>query len=201
MSFILSSAALSRLVLVRDCANTDLETLAEVSALRSEEEVSLGLRFFYCTGLAISLLAMGAVSLSHEHKITLTCRLPKWARLLNRLIVCVIFFCLPAAEGLNSLDLIGVTTSLTVWVLFLEIWGKSCKEESFFVEDKDKCKVYGPMHQEAAGQGNQGRRRGGRGGVVKERKEFGAGYAPVIIDCSNEQICAIHVLLDILWAR
>ena len=140
MSFILSSAALSRLVLVRDCEDDPLDTLAESAQARSEEEISLGLRFFYCTGLAIALLAMGAVSLSHEHKIPLTCRMPKWARLLNRLGVCIIFFCLPAAQDLNSLHLITITTSLTVWVLLFEIWGKSCKNESFFASENDKCR-------------------------------------------------------------
>ncbi|KAH8888224.1 hypothetical protein GQ53DRAFT_654364 [Thozetella sp. PMI_491] len=140
MSFILSSAALSRLVLAHDCSDTDIHTLAEVSVVKSEEEISLGLRFFYCSGLAIALFCMGLVSLSHEHKIPLATRLPKWVRLANRWAVCIVLLALPAAHELNSLHLVAITTSLSVWVLLLEIWGKSCRDDSFFMQDKDQCR-------------------------------------------------------------
>jgi hypothetical protein len=138
MAYILASAALSKLVVAADCADTDAESLTEFYHERSEEHISMGLRFYYCTGLAIALLSMGLISLSHEHKLPFTCRLPKWVRLANRLAVCVVLFCLPAAREVNSLHLICITTSLTVWVLLFEIWGRSCPESAFLGEDHQR---------------------------------------------------------------
>ncbi|KAB5585807.1 bacterial low temperature requirement A protein-domain-containing protein [Coniochaeta sp. 2T2.1] len=132
MGYILASAALSKLVVAADCRDSPLETLTEFYQLRSEEHVSLGLRFYYCTGLAVALLSMGLISFAHEHKLPVTCRLPKWVRLANRVAVCVVLFALPAAQGVDSLNLIGITTSLSVWVLLVELWGKSCREEAFW---------------------------------------------------------------------
>jgi hypothetical protein len=66
--------------------------------------------------------------------------------MLNRFGVCIIFFCLPLAHSLNSLQLISVTTGLVIWVLLLELWGVSCPDDSFFGEKKActytaRCKV------------------------------------------------------------
>ncbi|OIW27364.1 hypothetical protein CONLIGDRAFT_426212 [Coniochaeta ligniaria NRRL 30616] len=136
MGYILASAALSKLVVATDCPDSPAETLTEFYQQRSEEHVVLGLRFYYCTGLAVALLSMGLIALSHEHKLPLTCRLPKWVRLANRLAVCVILFTLPAAQEVNSLNLVGITTSLSVWVLLVELWGKSCPDEAFWGDAK-----------------------------------------------------------------
>jgi low temperature requirement protein LtrA len=138
MSYILAGAALSRIVVVTDCPNAPLDALTVFYQERSAEAVSSGLRLYYCIGLGISLFSMGLISLSHEHKVPLdACRLPKWVRLTNRLGVCIIFFCLPAAgDRLNSLSLVAITTSLSVWTLLFELWAKSCKTESFFGDDK-----------------------------------------------------------------
>jgi hypothetical protein len=43
-----------------------------------------------------------------------------------------VLFCLPAAQEVNSLSLIAITTCLTVWVLLVEAWGKSYPNETFF---------------------------------------------------------------------
>ncbi|KAI9759129.1 MAG: hypothetical protein M4579_002576 [Chaenotheca gracillima] len=59
MSFVLAAGALSRLVLAHDCPDANLEDLAETSAIKSEEEVSMGLRWFYCGGISIALASMG----------------------------------------------------------------------------------------------------------------------------------------------
>lgn len=59
MSYILASGALSKLVIAHDCANADPDWLAEANALKSEEEIPIGLRWFYCTGLGIALASMG----------------------------------------------------------------------------------------------------------------------------------------------
>lgn len=81
----------------------------------------------------------GVISLSHVHKEAGGTRLMKRHRLVNRLGVCIILFCLPVAHGLNSLQLISIVTGLIVWVLLLELWGSSCPKESFFGE-KTACK-------------------------------------------------------------
>ena len=60
MSYILASGALSKLVVAHDCINADPETLTELYALRSEGEIRIGLRWFYCAGLGIALACMGA---------------------------------------------------------------------------------------------------------------------------------------------
>lgn len=40
--------------------------------------------------------------------------------------VAIIILFLPFAHSLNSLDLIAITTCLTVWALTVEIYGASC---------------------------------------------------------------------------
>jgi hypothetical protein len=62
MSIVLSSAALSRLVLVHDCHDTNIESLTEVYAGKSLGEIEDGLRWFYCAGMGIALASMGKYS-------------------------------------------------------------------------------------------------------------------------------------------
>ncbi|KAF4629577.1 hypothetical protein G7Y89_g8568 [Cudoniella acicularis] len=106
MAFVLGAAALSKLVVANDCADADLSDLTATYQLKSDDEIPMGLRWFYCAGLGTSLFFMGVISLSHIHKDTPRgIRIRKPLRLANRLGVCVILFCLPVAEGLNSLQL------------------------------------------------------------------------------------------------
>ena len=58
MSYVLAGAALSRLVLATDCRNANVEDLTETYAVKSEHEISSGLRWYYCGGLAVALLCM-----------------------------------------------------------------------------------------------------------------------------------------------
>ena len=53
--------------------------------------------------------------------------------------VSTVFFCLPTAHWLNSLNLIAITTCLVVYVLVIELWGSTCVGDSLFGEQK-KCK-------------------------------------------------------------
>lgn len=85
------------------------------------------------------LTRLGIISICHVHKDAEGVRIGKRYRMANRFAVCLIFFCLPTAHGLNSLQLISVATGLIIWVLLLELWGMSCPEESFFGEKK-ACK-------------------------------------------------------------
>lgn len=58
MAFVLAGAALSKLVLAHDTSDADPSTLWEVYETRSEAEISDGLRWYYCGGLAIALFCM-----------------------------------------------------------------------------------------------------------------------------------------------
>lgn len=58
MGYVIAGASLSKLVLAHDCSNTDVETLGEAYVERSEEEIAVGLRWFYCCGLGVALLSM-----------------------------------------------------------------------------------------------------------------------------------------------
>ena len=59
MSYVLGGAALSRLVIAHDCPNADPETLTEVYAGRSAEDIHDGLRWYYCVGMGLALACMG----------------------------------------------------------------------------------------------------------------------------------------------
>jgi hypothetical protein len=133
--YVLAAAALSRLVVATDTADTDPHHLAEAYQHRSEPDIALGLRCFYCVGLGVALAAMGVINATHVHKVppSSCCRVPKPWRLANRAAVCVVFCCLPAAgDRLNSLSLIAVTMCLMIWVLAFELWGLSCLEDKFW---------------------------------------------------------------------
>lgn len=89
---------------------------------------------------------MGIISISHLHKDADGVRISKKTRMMNRFAICIIFFALPTAKGLNSLQLVSVTTGLVIWVLLWELWGMSCPQESFFGEKKPcrytaRCKI------------------------------------------------------------
>jgi len=139
MSFVLYGGALSRLVVAHDSPDADETNLTEIFAHKSEGAVSSGLRWFYCAGLAIALTCMGLISASHAHKEIVGQRWEKRYRLAVRFAIAIVLLCLPMAEQLNSLTLISTTTGLVTLVLFLELWGTSCVQDSFF-QEKKQCK-------------------------------------------------------------
>ncbi|KAL8827765.1 MAG: hypothetical protein Q9191_002993 [Dirinaria sp. TL-2023a] len=139
MSFVLAGSSLSRLVLVHDCVNADPETLGEDYITRSEPEVSVGSRWFYCGGLGTALICMAAISLSHVHKKIENQRINKRPRLALRVAVGIVLICLPLAESLTSLQLIFTTTGLVVLTLMFEVGGSTSKNNSFW-RDKQRCK-------------------------------------------------------------
>lgn len=132
MAYIVATSGLATLVLATDGPGTEIEQLAEADRPRSEDHFSIGVRFFYCHGLAIALLAMGLISLSHAHHAPPRMRIAKKYRLANRVAVCLIMFFLPLAQNLHSVELISITLGLVAWILIFELWGKSCKGDSFF---------------------------------------------------------------------
>ncbi|KAI9780504.1 MAG: hypothetical protein M1835_004476 [Candelina submexicana] len=136
MGYILAAAALAHLVIAHDCSNADTYGLPEAYVGKSECEISMGLRWFYCAGLGIALACMGIISMSHVHKLVPGQRLKKSHRLAIRFAVAIIVICLPLADSLNSLQLIGTTTGLTFFVLTLELMGSSCVNDAFVWDNK-----------------------------------------------------------------
>jgi hypothetical protein len=59
MGFVLYGGALSRLVVAHDSPDADETSLTEIFAQKSDGEVSSGLRWFYCSGLATAVACMG----------------------------------------------------------------------------------------------------------------------------------------------
>jgi hypothetical protein len=129
MSFVLSASALATLVRAHDSPDSPVESLYETFIPRSEEEIAPGLRWFYCSGLGLSLLFMAVISATHTHKKIPHQRLRKNTRLLFRGLVSIAIICLPLGE-LNSLELVGTTTGLVVAVLMVELVGVSCTGEN-----------------------------------------------------------------------
>ena len=66
MAFVLSGAALAKIVLAHDCPDADPESLWEVYEERSQEAITPGQRWFYCVGLGISLACMGKSGLMYQ---------------------------------------------------------------------------------------------------------------------------------------
>ena len=138
MSFVLASGTLARLVVAHDCPNADPEFLTERYAAESDAELQAGLRWFYSSSLGIALLCMTGIALSHDHKEIHGQHIKKWHRLGYRIAVAIVLICLPLAESLDSLQLVGTVTALVVSVLAVEYWGSTTRAEGFWYDDK-KC--------------------------------------------------------------
>jgi hypothetical protein len=142
MAYVLGSAGMARLVLAVDTANSHLDSLTELSQERAEAEIPMGIRWYYCAGLGIALIFMGFIAISHQHKEIETLRLKKKWRLCGRFAVAIVIICLPLAEELNSLELVGIVTALVAFCLGLELWASSCCKERL-MERSRPCKYVG----------------------------------------------------------
>lgn len=142
MSFVLGSGALSRLVVASDTPGAHILTLTPVYQARSEEDIPAGVRWFYCAGFGVALLFMALISMSHVHKDVDGQRLAKRWRLGIRIAVAIILICLPTAEALDSLSLIGIVTALMVFLVVTELWAVSCSGAKLWARDKP-CRYLG----------------------------------------------------------
>ena len=130
MAFVLAGGALAKLVLAVDTPNSHLDYLTGRYQRRADTEIVPGIRWFYCAGLGVALAFMGFISISHVHKEIEGLRLKKKWRLCARFSVSIILICLPAADRLDSLQLVGTVSALIVFVLVLELWcASSCHEK------------------------------------------------------------------------
>jgi hypothetical protein len=141
MSFTLAAATLSKIVLAHDNPGSDPENLNEIYAAKSEAELPIGLYWFYCAGLSLSLFCMAAIAESHETKIIPGQRLVKWKRSVYRCCVALAILLLPLAhEHLTSLKLVATTTGLVVSILIVDLAGLSCTGDVFWgFNDKRRC--------------------------------------------------------------
>ena len=152
MGYILAAASLSKLVLAHDCSDADPETLGETYVSRSVAEVSSGVRWFYCGGLGVALICMSVISFCHIHKRLEHTRLKKRPRLFIRVCVAIVVICLPTAgDRLSSLDLISITTALTMYVLMLDLYGMSVSGGQFWTggwceNSRKNCKYSAKCH-------------------------------------------------------
>ena len=89
---------------------------------------------------------IGFISLSHIYKVIPNQRLSKEWRLASRLCVAVIILLLPLAHGLDSLELISITTCLVVFALCVELYGASCVRDPFWWEQKRHCTYAARCH-------------------------------------------------------
>lgn len=166
MGYVLASASLSKLVLAHDCGDSDTKSLGEHYIERSEEEIPVGLRWFYCAGLSVALTCMsklprqirrlflvcqelikplGIISLCHIHKEFDGQRIAKKYRLSVRLAVALILVFLPLAHSLNSLELVSITMSLVAFALIVELYGSTSVQDSFW-KDRRVCKYSADCH-------------------------------------------------------
>lgn len=131
----LAGAAMSRLVVAHDCPNANIHDLSNLITDYEEhsvEHIADGLRWFYCAGLGVSILAMTGISASHVQKEALHARIKKAYRYTYRVLVGCTLIGLSAVYHLNSLQLTGITTSLILSVLVVELYGSSSSHVSFF---------------------------------------------------------------------
>lgn len=145
LGYSLSAGALSRLVLAHDCNDAEVESLTESYSKKSEADISPGLTWFYCAGMAITLISMVLISLSHVHKSVEGIRITKLQRLANRSVMAIIVLLLPLAHSLNSLQLLSITTGCIVEVTVVELYGASCRSGSFFGGEQ-RCKYTARCH-------------------------------------------------------
>lgn len=146
MGFVIAGAALSKLVLVHDTSDSDPRDLFGAYEERSEEELSEGLKWFYCAGLAIALAGMTVISFCHVYKDIPNQRIHKYGRATARFVAAIIILLLPLAQSLNSLDIISITTCLVVLTLWIEIFGASCVKDPFWVPCKRHCTYSARCH-------------------------------------------------------
>jgi low temperature requirement protein LtrA len=125
MSFVLGSGALARLILVRDTHGTHVDMLTDLYRARSERDIAIGIRWFYCGGYGVALLSMGVISLSHTHKTPPNIRLTKSKRLAVRSGIAMVIIMLPLAGNLDSVQILGTVTGLVFFALFCELWACS----------------------------------------------------------------------------
>jgi low temperature requirement protein LtrA len=134
MGYTLAATAMSKIVLAHDHSNADEESLGEPYDSKSLAEVSTGLRWFYCGGLCVALVFSCIISLSHIYNISSGSRLTRESRLIVRFASAIAVLLLPLVpkDRLQSLALIGITCSIIIGCLIVDLYGLSQKGGDFW---------------------------------------------------------------------
>lgn len=135
MGYTLAATAMSKIVLAHDCSNADEESLAKPYDSRSLDEVDTGLRWFYCGGLCVALVFSCIISVSHIYHISSDSRLSRESRLLVRFVAAIVILMLPLVpkDRLQSLALMGVTCSIIIGCLIIDLYGLSSRSGEFWI--------------------------------------------------------------------
>lgn len=134
MGYTLAAASMSKIVLAHDVSNATELSLREPYDERSLEVVPSGLRWFYCGGLAVALVFSCIISLAHVYNVAEDARLTRESRLLVRSAAALAILLLPLApkEHLQSLALVGITCSIIIGCLVVDLYGLSSKDRDFW---------------------------------------------------------------------
>ncbi|KAG0649315.1 hypothetical protein D0Z07_4599 [Hyphodiscus hymeniophilus] len=134
MGYTLAATALSKIVLAHDCSVADQISLGEPYDMSSLAQVSTGLRWYYCGGLCVALSFSGIISFSHLYHVADGTRLNRKWRLTVRFIAALAILLLPTVpkRKLQSLALVGITCSVIVGCLIVDLYGLSKKDGDFW---------------------------------------------------------------------
>lgn len=134
MGYTLAATAMSKIVLAHDSSDADETSLSEPYDARSLAEVSKGLRWYYCGGLCVALIFSSIISLSHLYNINGEARLTRESRLAIRLAAAIAILLIPLIpiEHLHSLALIGITCSIIIGCLIVDLYGLSQRDSQFW---------------------------------------------------------------------
>ncbi|KAG4435821.1 hypothetical protein IFR05_008680 [Cadophora sp. M221] len=151
MGYTLSATAMSKIVLAHDVSHVDEGSLEKPYNEESVEYIETGLRWFYCGGLCVALIFSCIISLSHIYTVKPDARLTREARLVFRSGAAISILMLPLVpkERLESLALVGVTCSIIIACLIVDLYGLSSKDKDFWVggfSQKEKQKIKYKAH-------------------------------------------------------
>lgn len=132
MAYVLSASTLSRIVLAHDSSDSDPTKLTQEYSMKSVQDLSSGLRWFYCGGLGCSIILMAVISYSHKNKGSGTIRSSKNIRLIFRCCIGVVMIGIARAVSLTSLELVAITSCLSVSLLVVDIYGTTSEGHSFW---------------------------------------------------------------------
>jgi low temperature requirement protein LtrA len=134
MGYTLAAATMSKIVLAHDCSNADAESLTDFYEPNSLDEVSTGLRWFYCGGLSLTLTSSCIISLCHSYKNISDLYLQKRSRLAIRFVAAIAILLLPLIrpENFSSLSLVSTTCGVVICALITDLYGLARRSDQFW---------------------------------------------------------------------
>jgi low temperature requirement protein LtrA len=159
MGYTLAAATMSKIVLAHDCINSDAEWLTDLYQAKSLEEISTGLRWFYCGGLSTTLISSCVISLCHTYKDVPNAHLSRHSRLTVRFAAAVVILLLPLAhpENFSSLSLVSSTCGVTICALITDLYGLAVKDDDFWFGGFSHCEKKATQYECHVKLGKKGR--------------------------------------------